>query len=271
MTYTKQKLSIILALTAIFQPTVHAQDKSPAGNFALVNSVPLPNVLLEQFLKNSANQGAKDSPEVRNAVRTELIVRAALGQEATKLGLDKLDKTLNQLEFLKQNLLAETLIEEHTSKNPITDAAVRSDFDRQVALLKDAKEFKIRQIVLAEEAVAKTVLADIRKGESFEKLAKEKSLDASKSEGGDLGWLLAEQINPLIANVVVNLSKDTVAVAPIKIQNVWHIIKMEDTRNFSPPKFDDAKNQIRQALLSKQRNEFINKVLSTAKIELIEK
>ena len=271
MTYTKQKLSIILAMAAIFQPAVHAQDKSPAGNFALVNSVPLPNVLLEQFLKNSANQGAKDNPEVRNAVRTELIVRAALGQEAIKLGLDKQDKTLNQLEFLKQNLLAETLIEEHTSKNPITDAAVRSDFDRQVALLKDAKEFKIRQIVLAEEANAKAVLADIRKGESFEKLAKEKSLDASKSEGGDLGWLLAEQINPLISNVVVNLSKNSVAVAPIKIQNAWHIIKLEDTRNFSPPKFEDAKNQIRQALLSKQRNEFINKVLSTAKVELIEK
>lgn len=270
MTYKNQKLSIILALTAIFHPTGQAQDKIPAGNFALVNSVPLPNTLLEQFLKNNPNQGAKDSPEVRNAVRTELIVRAALGQEATKLGLDKQEKTLVQLESLKQNLLAEVLIQEHISKNPVTDAAVRSDFDRQAGLLKDAKEFKVRQIVLAEEASAKAVLADIRKGESFEKLAKEKSIDASKSEAGDLGWLLAEQINPLVANAVVNLSKGSVAAAPIKIQNTWHIIKLEDMRNFSLPKFEDAKNQIRQALLSQQRNEFINKVLSTTKVQVLD-
>jgi peptidyl-prolyl cis-trans isomerase C len=135
-------------------------------------------------------------------------------------------------------------------------------------LLKDAKEFKIRDIVLSDEASAKLALANVRKGEAFEKVAKEKSIDISKSEGGDLGWLLAEQIDPLVANVVLNLSKGSVAAAPIRVQNTWHVIKLEDIRNFSPPKFDDAKLRIRQALVLKQRNEFINKVLSTAKVQL---
>lgn len=268
MNHFNQLLCCTFALVGCLHPAAYSQDKVPAGSFALVNSVSLPSSLFEQVIKNNVTQGAKETPEMRNVVRSELIARSALSQEAIKLGLDKQDKTMLQMELMKQNLLSEFLIEDHLTKNPITEAEIRADFDRQVTLLKDAKEFKIRDIVLPDEASAKLVLANVRKGESFEKIAKEKSMDISKSEGGDLGWLLAEQIDPLVSNVVLNLSKGAVAAAPIKIQNTWHIIKLEDIRNFLPPKFDETKLQIRQALVLKQRNEFINKVLSNAKVQL---
>jgi len=248
--------------------TTAAPAKVPAGSFAVVNSEPLPISLFTQVLKNNAAQGVKDSPELRNIVRGELIGRAALSQEAVKLGLDKQDTSLAQMELLKQNFLAEVLIADHLSKNPVTDAAVRADYDRQVASLKDAKEYKIRHIVAADEATAKAALASIKKGEAFDKVAKEKSIEPSKVNGGDLGWLLAEQINPLISNVVVNLSKGAVSAAPIQAQNAWHIVKVDDIRNFVAPKFDDAKTQIRQALLIQQRNDYVNKIMSVAKVQL---
>ena len=245
-----------------------AAVKVPAGSFAVVNSVPLSNALLDQVLKNNAAQGVKDSPELRNVVRGELIGRAALSQEAVKLGLDKQDIFLAQMELLKQNYLAEMLIADHLTKNPVSEATVSADYERQVAALKDAKEYKIRDIVLADEAAAKEALASLRKGAAFDKVAKDKSIDPSKAEGGDLGWLLSEQINPLIANVVVNLSKGAVSAAPIQVQNAWHIIKVDDTRNFVAPKFDDSKSRIRQALQMKQRNDYVNKIMSAAKVQL---
>lgn len=252
------------------QSQTQATPKVPNGSFAMVNSVPLPNSLFEQVLKNNLAQGAKDSPELRNAVRSELIGRAVLSQEAVKLGLDKQEVTQAQLELLRQNLLADSLIADHLGKNQVSDAAVRADYDRQILALKDAKEYKIRGIVLADEAAAKAALASIKKGEAFDKVAKEKSIDPSKAEGGDLGWLLSEQINPIIANVVVNLAKGAVSAAPIQAQNAWHIIKVEDTRNFVAPKFDDAKGQIRQALQIKQRNDFVSKMMSAAKVQVAE-
>jgi peptidyl-prolyl cis-trans isomerase C len=261
----------VLSLTSFL--SAHAQTPPavanvPAGSFATVNSLALPNSLLELVLKNNAAQGVANSPELRNVVRGELISRAALSQEAVKLGLDKQDNALAQMELLKQNLLAELLIADHLSKNPVSDAAVRADYDRQVAALTDAKEYKIRNIVLADEASAKAALALVRKGEAFDKVAKEKSIDRSKAEGGDLGWLLSEQINPLIANVVVNLPKGAVSAAPIQVQNSWNIIKVDDIRNFTVPKFDDAKAQIRQAMLNKLRNDFVSKIISSAKVQL---
>ena len=250
------------------QAQTQSAAKVPAGSFAVVNSVALSNGLLDQVLRNNAAQGVKDSPELRNMVRGELIGRAAISQEAVKLGLDKQDSSLAQIELLKQNFLAELLIADHLSKNPVSDAAVRADYDRQVVALKDAKEYKIRDIVLADEAAAKAALASVRKGDAFDKVAKEKSIDPSKAAGGDLGWFLTEQINPLIANVVVNLSKGAVSAAPIQVQNVWHIIKVDDIRNFVAPKFDDAKGQIRQALQMRQRSEYVNQIISAAKVQL---
>ena len=267
-----RSLYLLGACALTFGLTAHAQaqttSKVPSGSFAAVNSVPLSNSLLEQVIKNNAAQGVKDSPELRNMVRGELIGRAALSQEAVKLGLDKQDNSLTQIELLKQNFLAEMLIADHLTKNPVSEAAVRADYDRQVVSLKDAKEYKIRGIVLADESAAKAALASVRKGDAFDKVAKEKSIDPSKTEGGDLGWLLSEQINPLIANVVVNLSKGAVVAAPIQVQNAWHIIKVDDIRNFVAPKFDDAKGQIRQALQMRQRSEYVNQIMSAAKVQL---
>lgn len=260
-------IALTFGLSAQAQTTV---DKVPTGSFAVVNSVPLSNSLLEQIVKNNAAQGVKDSPELRNVIRGELIGRAVLSQEAVKIGLDKQDSSLAQLELIKQNFLAEMLLAEHLSKNPLTDEAIRKDYDRQVSVLKDAKEYKIRNIVLADETSAKAALASVRKGEAFDKVAKEMSIDPSKASGGDLGWLLSEQLNPLIATAVVNLPKGGVTAAPIQVQNAWHIVKVEDVRNFVAPKFDDAKAQIRQALHMKQRNEYVNQIMSAAKIQLAE-
>ena len=164
--------------------------------------------------------------------------------------------------------MAELLIADHLTKNLVSDAAVRADYDRQVVALKDAKEYKIRDIVLIDEAAAEAALANVRKCDAFDKAAKKKSSDPSKAAGGDLGWFLTEQINPLIANVVVNLSKGAVSAAPIQVQNVWHIIKVDDIRNFAAPKFDGANGQIGQALQMRQRREYVNQSISAAKVQL---
>ena len=105
MSQFKKLICFTLAAPFFFQGAAHAQDKVPAGHIALVNSIPLPTALFEQVLKNNAAQGAKETPEIRNLVRSELIGRAALSQEAVKLGLDKQEKTLSQMELMKQNLL----------------------------------------------------------------------------------------------------------------------------------------------------------------------
>ena len=55
---------------------------------ATVNNVKIGAELMEMLVVNNVAQGAKDSPELRAALKTELIAREVLAQEAKKQNLD---------------------------------------------------------------------------------------------------------------------------------------------------------------------------------------
>lgn len=239
---------------------------SAQSNVGIVNGVPVPAALLEQVVKNNTRQDIQDTVELRQAIRNELLIREVLAQEAVKRGLDRSEEARNQLLLLRQNFLAELLLADHMEKNPISTDDVRKEYERQVRLLAGAQQYKISDIVLATEADAKAAMARLKKGERFEGVARDMSLDPSKQQGGDMGWLLAEQIVPLISNVVVNLSKGAIAAAPIQTSSGWHVIRLNNTRPYAAPNFEEAKERVRQGLMQLQRATFINKLQNDAKI-----
>jgi peptidyl-prolyl cis-trans isomerase C len=254
------KWAISTALIAMAQ-AVCAQSA-----VATVNGVEVPAALLEQVVKNNTRQDIKDTIELRQVIRNELIIREVLSQEASKRGLDRTEESKYQLILLRQNFLAELLMADYSEKNPISNEDVRKEYDRQIRLLAGAQQYKISNVVLANEADAKAAMARLKKGERFEVVAREMSLDASKQQGGDLGWLLADQIVPLIANVVVNLPKGSTVAAPIQTPTGWHVIRLDDKRPYAIPSFEESRERVRQGLVQQQRATFINKLQNEAKI-----
>lgn len=233
---------------------------------ATVNGVSVPAALLEHVVRNNAKQDIKDTSELRQVIRNELIIREVLSQEATRRGLDKTEEAKNQLFLLRQNYLTELLMADHLEKNPVSNEEVRKEYDRQAAQLTGVQQYKISNVVLADEADAKTALARLKKGERFEVVAREMSLDASKQQGGDMGWLLADQIVPLISNVVVNLPKGATVAAPIQTPSGWHVIRLDDKRPYAVPGFEESKERVRQILMLQKRMNFTNQLQNQAKI-----
>ena len=72
---------------------IFAADKPSKANdvdfFATVNGIPLTSGLLDLNVKAALAQGQKDSPELKNALKDELINRELLTQESIRQGLDK--------------------------------------------------------------------------------------------------------------------------------------------------------------------------------------
>lgn len=270
MSTTKTRLqpvlrTIAIALSAVlFAGQVLAQAKAPV--LATVNGAALSDGLLELLVSTNISQGAKDSPELRQMIKDELIGREVLAQEAQRLGLDKQPQAQLQMTLLRQNHLVELLLRDRLAKNPISDEALRADYDRQIKSLGDVSQYRISHIVLSSEADAREVLARAKKGESFDKLAREKSIDASKSEGGSLGWLLPNQVMAAISNVMVNLDQGAVAAAPIQTPAGWHVLKVDEKRPFKAPSLEQSKDQIRQGLQQQQNTEFARKLREAAKI-----
>ena len=237
---------------------------------ATVNGVPISKGLLDLNIKGAVAQGQKEGPELRKALTEELINRELIAQVAVKEGLEKSIDLPDQITQLKQNLLLQAYLEKHFKNEPITDAKLREEYNKQKKLMGDnstAIQYKISQIILPTESEALGVIARLQKGDSFSKLAKEASIDnSSKEQGGQIGWILPQQILRPIADVMVNLNKGAVNNLPIQIQGGWVIIKVEDKRTMKVPSFDESQNQIRQALVQQYLQDAVKKLRESAKI-----
>lgn len=64
----------------------------------------------------------------------------------------------------------------------------------------------------------------------------------------------------------MSLGKGKVAPSPVKTNNGWHVIKLDDIRPFVIPSFDQVRNNIAQELVQQRRQEAINSLLKDAKV-----
>ena len=257
---------VFLPLSLTLAASVHAAD----APVAVVNGVTIPARLMDRNVQANVAQGQKDSPELRAVLRQELVARELMAQEAQKRGLDKLPTTQDALTTLRQNLLIELVLNDEFTKNPITEAEMKAEYERQVKALKaggELQQFQVSTIVVASEADARSVMTALRSGQPFATLAKDRSMDPSKDKGGDLGWFLPDQIAPAISNVVVNLAAGAVSAAPIQVGPYWHVVKLNAKRPYQVPSFEESKNLLQAAVVQNRRTALLKKLSDAATVK----
>ena len=245
-------------------------SETNAEFFATVNGQPISTGLLALNIRNAMGQGQKDGPELQNALKQELINRKLLTDEATKKGLERLIDFPDQYTQLKQTLLIQALVENHFSTNPITDAQLQTEYERQRKLVGEsasAFQYYLSQIVVPSKEDAEDLILRFQKGEPFGTMAQAYSIDqATKGSGGQLGWLFPGQVIKPIADVVVKMNKSAITTTPIQTSEGWVIIRLDDKRPFKFPSLEEAKPQLRQAMVQQYLVETVKKLRETAKI-----
>ncbi|MGI9150130.1 MAG: peptidylprolyl isomerase [Limnohabitans sp.] len=236
---------------------------------ATVNGVKIGSEMLEFVVANNVAQGVKDTPELRAALRTELISREVLVQEAKKQSLDK-DQAFKMQWLMQQStMLIDSLLAKHFANFNMTDEKLRAEYKRQVDQLGDAEQYQVSHIVTKTEAEAKAAIKELnsKKGPTFAKLARETSIHPSAQNGGSLGWLLPNQIAPALAGAVVNLGVGNTTNTPIATSDGWQVLKVEGKRKFKVPSFEESKQQLATAVFTRERTEYVQKLVSAAKVE----
>jgi len=232
-----------------------------------VNGVVIPQAFFDAMNREREAAGQASSPEMAAAIRDELVNREVLAQAAAKRGLDKDPSVAAQMRIAAQTVMIRAFIDDHSKANPVTDAQLKSMYEAFVSQMGD-KEYKARHVLVDTEEEAKTIIAQLGRGESFEKLAKDKSKDTgSKDNGGDLDWGPAGRYVPEFGNALRVLQKGQTTPNAIKTQFGWHVIRLDDSRDMKPPKFDDVKENFRQRAQQETISRLVQDLRSKAKIE----
>ena len=89
---------------------------------------------------------------------------------------------------------------------------------------------RISHIVLKSEAEAKEALAELKSGGSFAEVAKQCSIDATATTGGDLGWQAKGKMLPEFEKACAKLKKPGELTEVVKTPFGYHIVKFDEKR-----------------------------------------
>jgi peptidyl-prolyl cis-trans isomerase C len=237
-------LAAFLALPALAQDAAKAKAAAPAS---AAGKQLYPQSFYDFLIKQRTSQGQPDSPELRASVRDELNTRELLVREAKKQGFDKNADVKTEMDLTSQTVLVRALMADYLKTHKVSDEALHKEYDSIKAQLGD-KEYKVRHILLENEADAKDVIAQLKKGEKFEKLAERSKDTGSKINGGDLDWNAPANFVKPFADAVVSTPKGKYTETPVQTQFGWHVIMVEDIRDAKIPSFDEVKQQLAQRM-----------------------
>jgi peptidyl-prolyl cis-trans isomerase C len=196
---------------------------------------------------------------------TDMMI-VAKAAEARKMA--DTDGFKRKLALARTKLLMETLLQAE-AKAAVNDAAMKKVYEEAVKQMGEEKEVHARHILVENEADAKAVLAELKKGGDFAAIAKAKSKDpGSKENGGDLGYFSKDQMVPEFAEVAFKLDKGQIS-DPVKTQFGWHVLRVEDKRTRPVPEFEKVKDQVETYVVRKAQADLVTKLRGEAKVEKI--
>ncbi|MFP3874317.1 MAG: peptidylprolyl isomerase [Thiohalophilus sp.] len=239
-----------------------------ADPVAVVNGEPISQKTFERYLKYRSQQQDGESGEIdREALINELINRELLLQEARKQELDQDPEVAFRLRQLQADALIQALIQKEAQSKPVSESELKKEYDKRIAS-SDAKEYKASHILLKSEDEAKEVIKELDDGAVFADVAKAKSTGPTAKNGGDLGWFNANQMVPPFTQAVSEMKKGSYSKAPVKTQFGWHVIKLEDERKVTPPKFEEVKDQLRNMKSSQIIQQYVIQLRQNANVEI---
>ena len=256
----------LVALTGISLPAFAQDAKDPV--IAKVDGVEVKKSDLDLAIGNLDPQLAQLPEEQKKLAALSTIIDAkVIAEKARAEKLDQTDDFKARLDFILDRELHNTYFKKHVI-DAVTDADVKARYDKEVKALPPVEEVRARHILVKTEDEAKTVIKELGEGKDFADLAKAKSTDPNKSDGGDLGYFKKGMMVPDFETAAFAMKKGDVSKEPVKTQFGFHVIKVEDKRVAPPPAFDQVKDQVRQVVFRDKYMEMLKSSKDAAKIEI---
>ena len=264
---------IILLVISILYIGLNFKSKQidKGQEIATVNGVAVYESDIQNRLNTISPNGKIDlaslPKEVLEALVLEVNVNNTIDKEAKKLKYQNDPEINKKVEDYKKELVREKFLKEQVYSKATEERALE-EYNLMVEHLKGKEERKIKHILVSTEEEIERARRSVMRSGNFEKVAKEKSIDTASAEnGGDIGYVLQEELVPEFGDVAFILKVGEVS-KPVKTQYGWHIIKVEDIRLAEFMPFEDVKDGIIQRLQEQAIQEYLLKLTKDADIEL---
>ncbi len=271
MSYKKMINFMALALcsVALFscKPATNGEPKKGGAVLAEVNGTPITAGDFQNEVDNLPPyiKPMAQTPEGKKELLDSMIVRQLVLDQAKKDGIDSSKEVVARLEDVKKRVIVEAFIKKKLETDvKISDDEMKKFYEQNKEKFKTPEQVRASHILVKSEADANNILAQLKKGASFEDLAKKYSTDATAAKGGDLGWFSKGSMVPDFEKAVFSLKEGELSNV-VKTPYGFHIIKLTGKRAAGIRSFDEVKDQIKAAIMPSKQQAFFQQLKDSLK------
>jgi peptidylprolyl isomerase len=270
---------IFLSLTAVS----HLYGEAPAV-LGRIGDIEVTTDQLRESIAGieGANTNTANNPQALGQYARALLLQRLLLQQASEQKWDQDPAVISRMVRAREAALSESYLESKSKPDASypSEQEIKDAYEANKSKLLIPKSYELAQIFIespesgdaATQAKAKSKLEEVRKqlaakDADFSSIARTSSDEKSSAEnGGKIGWLAENQIQPEIRSKLPNLKLKAVS-EPIRLNAGWHIIKLLDVREARPPTLDE----IRDNLVTSMREEKSRELRQNYITELLKK
>lgn len=205
-------------------------------------------------------------PDKADYLREEVVQRLLISQEAQRRGFDKKEEFKRLMEKTRQEVLVLLLIEQETSGSEPSEEEAEEYYRSYKTRLSNLEERHIREILVPAEKEAQDILIRLLQGEDFAVMAASYSIAASRSSGGDAGFLKKGKRSPSFDKTVFSPDLREGDISSVfSCSEGFYIVKIEEIRRFKGRPFEELSGEIRNIVRQEKKQERVKDLLQELK------
>ncbi len=264
------RLFSALALSSLLISPALAAPPAPAKNpvVARVNGIVIHRSDLLLAMQDLPQQyRALPLKVLYTPLLNQIVDRKLIAEAAEKEKLDQNPLVKQRIALAREETLESAYIGQRLKKE-LTEAKLKALYDAKVKTMKPVEEVRARHILVKTKAEAEQIIAKLKKGADFATLAKEKSIDPSASNGGELGYFTEDQMVPSFAKAAFALKPGQFSQTPVHTPFGWHVIEVEARRTKPVPTFKEMAPKLREEMVQTTVAKVVENLRAKAKIQL---
>lgn len=253
MIRNSKKVILSLVASITLAGTVLAKDEKV---YATVNGDKITQSDISTLLRDPRIKFDKLSKEQQKQILDSLIEQKLLSEFAYKTKIPKTKEYKAELEKYKKTLAFQIWLRDYGKTIEVKEAEAKKFYDKNKEKFKSPMQLKASHILVKTEKEAKDIIKLLSKSDKlkqeFTKMAKEKSVGPSGSNGGELGWFTKEKMVPEFSEATAKLKKGEITKKPVKTSYGFHIIYLDDKKQASTIEYEKVKKRLMQDLLQQK-------------------
>lgn len=229
-----------------------------------VNGTPVPQELVDAFVRVKAPKADMSNPEQRAEILRVLADYVLLAEQAQKDKM-QIDPTFaTNVEVARLSALANEAMIRLQQQTPVSDAQLKAEYDANAART-GKSDYDFGNLLFANEDDALKAAGELVAGKAFAQVYDEWKGKAAQAKV--FSHIRQDQLPEPLAQAIAQMKAGDFSRAPVKTQFGWHVFHLDAVNAYTPPEFDKVKDDIRRNLQKKIGEERLAKLKQQAKIE----